>query len=868
MMDYKIIRSKAAEFMLQRGWKKLLAKKYIFEQSLFEHSMNELDVLLQLLPILIRTKHFTLTETEQKILITAVIAHDAGKEKLEWQNYVRGGSNEYISHIDVELTKLLIPNLCSNLGFNNFSNEVINVIKNCVNLHMKSSRTDSNLISAMLQGSNRWKTLADLVDVLDNFCSAKGIFAALNSLERSFLAPHLILSYHQVLIRGVSTIFLHKAAVESFVANGWKPLLFYRDGTIYVASSADNIKEPQIDEIKVRLNCVLNEFIEKDVSNLIVGNPTANILPKPDLFDYTEAEIYLKAAAGKVNRNSFIKKKKEDREKVVKSYLKIIGREKEDLNDDILNKYSRRIDEAQPEMIIFKFFKAMMSKDLVGQEGFELAQNAYEKFFGKGNWKNLQSTANLMPAKDMAKTIDPFWHLAGESFGFQVKTIEELSFEKREKILIKILHDIAQHVYNHIPNPPSRKNLTNNMSESFIEDLIKPSPSKDFEEIVNSQLQAYSCSKPFAGKESKKGVYLCPICNTPFENGIKASANYLDNPQTHTNRAVSHGSFGYVMICTTCYYERIIRQILLGDKPAEMMVLVPRMNIGYDSGSHLVKKAREFYGLAQNIMLGNTENPNQQVSFAITQIIAKNIFERDLYRLTSDELVKILTYESADNTRKKQKKELEKAISEFCGSTVEEVNSIWETDFRTWEEAIEAVIANKVENELVRQARKEAYRLVPQWNVVCQTPNMILIPLLYPISLGKESDTNAALRKLFVSILIGLALDVTVGIVADNDEIDIEGGEGLAYVPPVSGIRKLIGDNWVSLDKAEKWFKAIGAASILAFATAYPERSNLYNILSAPTPGHILKRIEEKSDSGQANYYHIGYLEMIREVLM
>lgn len=867
-MDYTIIRNNAAEFMLQRGWKKLLAKKNIFEQSLFEHSMNELDVLLQLLPILSREKHFALTETEQKILIAAVIAHDAGKEKLKWQNYVRGRSNEYVSHIDAELTKMLIPSLCGHLEFNDLTDEVIKVIENCINLHMKSSRNDCNLITAMLQGVGRWKTLADIVDVLDNVCSAKGIFAALNALERSFLAPHLSLSYHQVLLRGVSTTFLHKAAVESFITRDWKPLLFYSDGTIYAASSADNIKEPQLDEITIQLNGILNESIEKDVSTLMVGSPVANILPKPDLFDYTETEIYLKVAASKINRSSFLRKKKEDREKVVKSYLKIIGRETEELNDDLLDRYSRRIDEAQPEMVIFKFFKAMMSKELVGQEGFEIAQNAYETIFGQGSWENLQNTSTLMPAKDMAKTVDTFWHLPGENFGFQVKTVEELSSEKRESILIKTLHDMAQHVYSQITEPPSRKKLTRRMSEAFIEDLIKPSSSIYFKEIVNNQLQAYSCSKPFAGKESKKGVYLCPICNAPFENGVKASANYLDNPQTHTNRAVSHGSFGYLMICRSCYYERIIRQVLLGDKPAEMMVLVPRMNIGFDSGSLLVKKARDFHNLAQDIMLGNLEDPNQQVSFAITQIIAKNVFEKEIYGLSPDELVKILTYESADNTKKKQKKELEKAISEFCGSTVEELNGFWGTDFLTWEEAIEEVIANKVNNELVRQARKEAYRLVPQWNAVCQTPNMILIPLLYPISLGKESDTNAALRKLFVSILVGLALDVTVGVIGDNDEIDIEGGEGLAYVPPVAGVRKLIGDNWVSLDKAEKWFKAIGAASILAFATAYPERSNLYNILSAATPGHILRRIEEKSDSGQANYYHIGYLEMIREVLI
>jgi len=142
-----------------------------------------------------------------------------------------------------------------------------------------------------------------------------------------------------------------------------------------------------------------------------------------------------------------------------------------------------------------------------------------------------------------------------------------------------------------------------------------------------------------------------------------------------------------------------------------------------------------------------------------------------------------------------------------------------------------------------------------------------MIPLIYPISIGKESETNAALRKLFTALLIALSLDVSLAIVGDNDEIDFEGGEGVAYVPPVPSVRELIGSNWISLSDAEKWFRAIGAASIISGWTAYPERSNIYSVLSAPTPGHILRRIEEKSDSGQVTYSQINYIEIIKEVL-
>lgn len=198
---------------------------------------------------------------------------------------------------------------------------------------------------------------------------------------------------------------------------------------------------------------------------------------------------------------------------------------------------------------------------------------------------------------------------------------------------------------------------------------------------------------------------------------------------------------------------------------------------------------------------------------------------------------------------------------------MEDLNREWGMEFSIWDEAIDALIGNRVNEPVARSIRAEVYRLVPQMKVICRTPNMVLIPLLYPLSLGKDSETNTALRKLFATLLIGLALDMTAAIIGDTDEIDFEGGEGVAFVPPVPSVRSLIGSNWVSIEDARKWLRAIGAASILASATSYPERSNLFSILSAPTPGHILRRIEEKAESRRASYFHINYIEMVKEVL-
>jgi len=77
----------------------------------------------------------------------------------------------------------------------------------------------------------------------------------------------------------------------------------------------------------------------------------------------------------------------------------------------------------------------------------------------------------------------------------------------------------------------------------------------------------------------------------------------------------------------------------------------------------------------------------------------------------------------------------------------------------------------------------------------------------------------------------------------------------------------MIGTEWVTVEAAKRWLNAIGAASLFASATAFPERSNLYSIFKSPTTGHILRRIEQKSESGQAHVGHIHLLETVKEVL-
>lgn len=887
-MERQASMAKAATWMLARGWKQKLAKRRGFEQSLFEHSLIELDVFLELCPILASPSHYGLSETEQTVLATAILAHDVGKETDAWQTYIRGGGPS-VPHVIPELTRSIIPQLCTALGFDSLEDSVQRVMAHCAEFHHnRPGRSDGTIFEAILTGgSDRFLTLASLVKAMDHFCSAVSAKDAVEAARQdSALSQHLIVTVHEVGIRGVSTTFVHRAAQTSFQQMGWKPLLYFSDATVYGADPNSHLNIPTIGGIKGCLRKEIDGTIARDVTFLMVGSPKGNILPKPDLFAFSEIRQYLQRAAQKINPKSFAtayqREKKRSNEKsaatragkgktkadVVREYWKLTGRNGEAFSEQ-MDRDAGRISEAQPEMIVFKFFKAMLDPDKVEAGGKDepiLAQKFYEETFGPGSWAALQSTSTLMPAKDMAKTVDYFWALPGSKVGRpQNETVETIPPEERREALIDLLNSIAQKIYTTIDQPSPRDKLSQAMAEAFIKDLQQPTTVDDIISLTQQQLENYARSKPFAGKESSKGIYFCPICNAPFDpkSGVKASADFIDNPQTHTNRGVAYGSFGYIMVCTTCYYERLLLQILLGSRPAEMITLLPRLNLGPGKGERLVRKVQEWVEAAKGRMRGETGNLEFGFSLGLTDQTARQLGNRDPFTLDSHELLSLFSYRFAADTQKKRRQEALKRLKEEFDDDLNALNLACDQAFQTWEDAVEALVADRVAQQEFRAIRREVFRLYETLDLICQTPNLIFIPLTYEIAAGSdESETSKGLRRLYVALILSLVFDAAVAIHKEGEPVDFQEGVRIAYVPPVPAIRSLVRYDWLSLTEAKQWLSAIGAASLLVRPTGLPGRSALYQILAADPAEQIARRIEEGSETGLTSQ-HLHLIEQL-----
>lgn len=871
-MDRRDLLERATRWMAARGWRGKLAKSREYEQSLLEHSLIELDVLLELLPILASARHYGLSEKEQRILTVAVLAHDVGKETDAWQVHVRNPRPvRTVTHILPDLTRVVVPDLCAALGFEELGEPVQRIMAHCAEFHHnRPGRSDGAILEAMLtSGSDRFLTLASIVKALDHVCSAASAADADDAAVRDpALGHHLKFSRHEVAVRGVSTTFLHRAAQAAFQQRGWRPLLYFSNATLYAADPNEQPVVPAADEIRHPLKAEIDAAIARDVTPLMVGSPTGNILPKPALLSFAESRQYLESAAGKVGSQSLARKPLEKKRKVVKKYWELTGRGG-DPTDDQIQAEAGRISFAQPEMLVFKFFKAMVDPDKVngvGEDGAALASRLYEKIFGPGSWTALQSTSTLMPAKDMTRTVDYFRTLSGKSVGHpEVGKVEELPDQTRVQALIGLLDGIARKVYTTVGRPSPRDRLSHDMAEAFVLDLMRPTASGDVRALAQEQLDHYVRSKPFAGTESAKGTYLCPICNSPFtlKGGIKASADFIDNPQTHTNRGIAYGRFGYIMVCTTCYYERLLLQVLFGDRPAELITLLPRLNVGPGKGERLVRKVQEWVEAAKGLMRGETGNLESGFSLALTEQAARHLGDQDPFTLEPEELLALFSYRFTDDTQKKRRREAMRRLKEEFDDDLGAVNIACTQSFPTWEAAIEALVEDRIPQQEFRAIRREVFRLYETIHLICQTPNLIFVPLRYEVAAGAdESETSKALRRLYVALILSLVFDASVAIHKQGEPVDFRGGAGAAYIPPVPAVRSLIGHEWLSIVDARRWLSAIGAAGQLVRDTGLPPRSALYQILAADPPEKIARRIEEGGDRSLTSR-HLHLIEQL-----
>jgi len=898
-------REQLLKLFKKREWHKKIGKTSPFNQTLLEHSLITYDVVEKLLDLLKRERVFS--NEEEKILLISSIAHDVGKEKDEWQKAVKE-NRKPPRHIDDGLTQEIVGQLSEIFGIED-ANTVIDAIK----FHMAATKTNGNIISSIITEHNtkKWKDISNIIASVDNLVSCPTPLEAhilLNNPSRFSLAKYFYSTYYQINIRGVSSTFLHKACQQSYEEKEWTPILYFPEGTIYVSlTQKDN---PTSNEIIDKLKNLIEDNIKPNVINGVVPQVIMDNkpIPRPELFEYMEYKTYLEKIRGRKNPSEFQKFLKNpdlNNRKILESYTyfliwdeenDVITKNKikgEKLNEEIekleksnnllnlLKNYCHKIIECQDEVALFKFFKASVGKEIWGIDIKEKVKPIYDVIFGEGSFKKLMSMSNNDYPHEFAYSVMPFWKLKIAEISDKINngnlsrnlSIENLEKRKRLNILRELLNWIWQGIG--IKNKPERK-ISQKMAMYFSDDIVYPSMKKvDFSE----ELKYYKESKSNMKKES--GIHFCPICNRFFDRGKRTTGDIVDNPEAFTNRAISHGKPGKIVICETCRSEIYLKQILTNKYNGSLdktIYLFPQFNFSQQLGKEFIDKIFRIKQRTESLMSELTDNPELRMDLSKTYNIAQNVSQyfNDIDTKNLEDLV--ITRQKEGKIDKALTDELIKYFKEEelpikgkqrdYNKALEIINREWGEDYKNW-----AVFWNDLKNnriELAREVVKSAYKIRETYKIIAQTPNMVMVPLINPVKWEGEADVNGAFRELFISIILALKLNCAVAMTDNINKIDIEHRQGLVYVSENHLVRQIIGDEWIRdydyinskgklIYSAEKWLMAITSAIILTLKTSYPDRTNLFEILTARTAGHLLRRIETKDKDKKTN--NAGYIE-------
>lgn len=294
-------------------------------------------------------------------------------------------------------------------------------------------------------------------------------------------------------------------------------------------------------------------------------------------------------------------------------------------------------------------------------------------------------------------------------------------------------------------------------------------------------------------------------------------------------------------------------------KPAEIITLLPPWNMGPRNGEKLLRDVHMIVDQAVAEMRGDTGDLSYGFSFGFTDGIAGRAMTSDSVGGVS--AIALFRYRFKPETVRKRKREVEKRLRQEYDEDLDAMNAMCGTAYESWAHAAEAVSSPGSLPDDLAAIRRDVLRLYPTMTLVCETPNLVFVPLSYAIAASaEESDSNRALRRLFIALLLHRLFRATIAIHSEPSDIDPTTAAGAAWIPPIPALRSLIGSDWVPAETANTWLERIGAAARLAQVTGYSPRSAIYQTLVADPAEQLLRRIEHES---RASMMHVDLIRKL-----
>lgn len=887
------------KFVAKRGWKLKLAKKEPIEQSLFIHSINELGAIKSYL----ENFPHPFNNTEIIKLYIASITHDCEKETDEWQEKISFGEKPPY-HTNPEYAKKFVDDLLNFLkknGINvDFDQNDINDIISSQSLHMKASaKKPINVFDEMSRDhkSERWSEIAYLVDLFDDIVSIESVESLINVYNKDeyrMLTERLEFAYHKISnVRGILTSLLHKACEKVYERHGFKPFLYFVDGTIYFMAKNEKNKKIPVNEIKDSMKDVLNEFIHNmdHDSKVIIENPQTKLFRGKEFFDKDLIDKYFfslrRKYRPKVDKGKLIKLIKSSFNSLENAKGKFNLQEIEDSEiietimqnvETLSEKFPKfikefqeiyNIDISKPQQYNFQLFKEIMTELNLHKDIIKNIEMEYDSFFGIGAYNNLAKLTNN-PEKNFGLFVKPYWEKE-IYFNNNKMIIKNFNPKKQEEYLAKKLCNILKNNFEKCSKLP-KDYFVDDIVTLLISDLVYPYNLhvEKIESYAKEQLQNIGNSKVKLFNKSK-GKRLCPICYKMMSEANPITAGFLSEEKgvakVFNNQAIGGSSFGgSVNICKLCYAELLIRRIVLGRTPSDLIILFPSLNFEKIQGSNVLELMRDLQNKLEQFYSYHNPNLNERIRFNDFRNLTSQLLEKKTEEISSElnpkRFIETFNIKIGDKRKKDDIKKIEPLLKNLFDS-VDEFNKEFSTDYKNFNQIATDIFENKCvhkdtheyknipeieRNQIIEEAKVNPVR----YSFVYETPNFIVIYL--PTTFGytnAEAEVNILLKRLLFASYLYLLTDCAVMIIPGKEIIHISNRRKMIYVQPNATLKQVLKEDWISLSDTKKWMIAISAAVRLACQGNYSDRSGIFEILTQPTVGHILSRItSQKTQSG------------------
>jgi len=872
------------KFAQNRKWDRLVAKKAGNRiESILTHHLKTQNILTKIFELIGNDLNFT--EEEKKVTVLTALLHDAGKENPKWQKKVLTSSKGFVSHVGREETETILKEIIQELGWKIKEELVLDAI-NAIEQHMEGERrnpssTLESILSVKDSDKRKWVSISHIVSFADRLASIsepEHCLSVMSGKGLTRLADLLEVTYHKVnQIRGITTTLLHKAAETTFNKKKWQTLLYFPNGTIYLGKKG-GIENFNMKEFSSELETEFSNFIEsykENVQEAVVGIPTASMVSLPKLFDWYNIEGYFKVAQkrAKVKAVSAVNDKmqtipyltfREIKDRIGSDAAKeFIGSSKKfkkkypNLNIEISEEHKffdltkSEFAEINPEIVLFNFFKTII-KTFATKEMVTFAQVEFDKIFGDGIFKDLQSMGTLKPAHDRVIAIDNYWALPRNKFeGNSQELIKTLVAPERQRILRETLTRICTKVRDEYH--PKKDNFYKEVIVQIAENDLTYPVNLSLDEIksISQEYLEYWSESKHSQQSTKGSTNICPNCNNKFRGKNLIAKEITGFKEQFTNRVIGGATTkGGVSICNLCELEYFLRFLTIKGKVAHLIVLYPEMSVNFEQGTNLIKQIMELErGISK--LKSDKIDGNSFTEFSLrNQVLEPKLSKsyKILEILKNQNVGNFLDFFSYQKNPKTVSRDLKNAVIDTIDGFCEIPKPF--PDLNSFEEALNLakrllpsfdadIIREILEEKIPNESENYAFHYV--------TPNIIIWTLKQELVKKKdESQVNISLKKLLTTTIISIATGYSTAIIDTNDQIP-PSPMGRVFVPINSNIRNIFHNkSWIPNTEIEALFEKISAAIVLAKRAAYPIRSAVYSVLKEPLKGKLLVRIEAK----------------------